>query len=270
MDPIPIDALERDWRCGLTGARLEKRFRAWAECEPALASLAGPAACLRFLRTGTEDERDAVLRALLTRAQEEPLAGQLVAEALLPGLKRLAGKLLIDASEREERWAILLACAWEAIRRYPLKRRPERIAANLLLDTLRAALRELRSQQRSELELPERLLERGHGGAEGEGDVEALLGHAVAAGAISDVEAELILATRVDGRPLRALAGEEGVTYNTIKVRRQRAERRLLLFLGYPPVPRGAQRRRISTAWVFGAASAGDAGRDDLTRTRRR
>ena len=55
---------------------------------------------------------------------------------------------------------------------------------------------------------------------------------AVAAAAISEEEAELILRTRIDGADLRALADEAGLAYNTLVVRRLRAERRLLLFLG--------------------------------------
>lgn len=104
-----------------------------------------------------------------------------------------------------------------------------------------------------------------------EGDIEPLLVEAVAAGAISRDEATLILASRFEGRPLAALAEEEAVAYNSLKLRRQRAERRLLLYLGYPPVPRGRQRRPLSQCSDYRrAAGAGRAGDGNQSTTQRR
>ena len=88
-----------------------------------------------------------------------------------------------------------------------------------------------------------------------DGDVEALLDKAVEAHAITAGEAELILCTRIDGAELAALADAQGVSYNAIRVRRQRAERRLLVFLGFRPVLRGPQTRPSSFARVAGAGS---------------
>ena len=131
----------------------------------------------------------------------------------------------------------MLGHAWQQIRRYPLARRPRRIAANLLLDTRRAALAEFTRERRGRREPPAQQL--APAAAPG-GDVEALLGRAVTAGALSSEEAELILRTRIDGVPLARLATEAGVAYHTLNVRRLRAERRLLLFLGH----RGPSARR--------------------------
>jgi DNA-directed RNA polymerase specialized sigma24 family protein len=87
---------------------------------------------------------------------------------------------------------------------------------------------------------------------EADADVDSLLETAVRAGALSADEAETILASRIDGRDLADLARCAGVSYNAMKVRRQRAERRLLVFLGYRPVPRGRQNRPSSLARVAG------------------
>ena len=78
----------------------------------------------------------------------DPLAARLVLQALLPGLKAVAGRLLFDADERDAVWSALLVHCWERIRRYPLERRPTRIAANTLLDTLQKTTRELKRQSR--------------------------------------------------------------------------------------------------------------------------
>jgi DNA-directed RNA polymerase specialized sigma24 family protein len=254
VDAVPLTRLERDWSRERASAQLATRFGSWKELEPALMPFAGPDALLRFLRRrGVGVDKDAVLLALLRRARHEPLAGRVVLEAILPGLKRIAGRMLIDVREREELWSVLLACAWERIRGYPVERRPRRVAANLLLDCMRGTLAAL-SRARTDRTLTSAELPPDLSAAEPvDGDVDALLARAVRAGAITAPEAELILSTRIDGVPLASVAGSQNIAYNTLKLRRQRAERRLLLYLGHPPVPRGQQNRPSCPARVAGA-----------------
>jgi hypothetical protein len=258
MSPLPIDVLESDWRRELNRPLLRSRFQAWRGAEPALSRFEDAAALLRFLRgPGSPAEKDAVLCALLTRTRSEPLAGRLVLQAMLPGLKKLAGRILIDAREREELWSALLACAWERIRIYPVERRPRKVAANLVLDCLRGTLRSLASAR------PEPAALAATGLEACEGDVDGLLAQATAAGAVSEAEAELILSTRIDRLPLSVLARSQGVRFDTLKHRRNRAERRLLVFLGVRPVPRRDLKRPFSVARVAGRGSSGLAGGDD-------
>jgi DNA-directed RNA polymerase specialized sigma24 family protein len=185
-------------------------------------------------------------------------------EALLPGLKRVAERVIFDARDREELWSLLLACAWEQIRTYPLERRPSRIAANLLLDTRRKTLDEfLRERARTRFRPDDMNAARRAGrGADrhrdvavampsaaassprAQADVDALLRTAVEAGAISSDEAELIARTRIDGVALHELARAANVAYHTLNVRRIRAERRLLLFLGHAGIARSSQAGR--------------------------
>ena len=148
---------------------------------------------------------------------------------------------------------MMFAAVWEEIRGYPLERRPRRVAANLLLDTLHLTLEELgRESAWRAVWLGNLDTDRSAAPEEIEGDVDGLLGDAVRACAISSEEAEVILSSRIDGVPLADLARSAGVSYNTMKLRRQRAERRLLLFLGFRPVPRGQQNRPSSLARVAG------------------
>lgn len=262
MDRLPIDQLERDWQRELRSPALHRRFDAWKHAEVALARFQDPPALLRFLRgPGAGAEKDAVLCALLARARSEPTAGRVVLEAISPGLKKLAGRLLSDAREREELWSAVMACAWERICTYPVERRPRKVAANLLLDTLRGTLAALSAGRRepstqtfpAQLEAP----------AQCESDVDALLARAVVAGAVSRDEAELILLTRIDGASLRVLAADRGVSFDTLKHRRHRAERRLVVFLGARPVPQRGLDRPFSAARVAGVGPSGLAGGDD-------
>lgn len=266
MEIDPVDQLDREWQ-QLCSGRLRLKLRQWAEHEPALAPFVEPATLIRFLRhPGPWAARDALLRALLFRARVEPLAGRVVLEALLPGLKRLAERVILDARDRDELWSLLLAYAWEQIRSYPLERRPSRIAANLLLDTRRKTLDEfLRERARTRFrpddvkaprarrhaahrEFPAALPSTAPSRPQAQGDVDALLRGAVEAGAISSEEAELIARTRIDGAALHDLAATAGVAYHTLNVRRIRAERRLLLFLGHVARTRSAAEGREGEA----------------------
>ena len=255
-----IERLEAEWPV-LAAGPLQQRLRLWSEQEPALAAFATPQQLLRQLRSlrGRPRAEDAILAALVRQAQADPLAARVVLHALLPGLKALAGRLLLEASERDELWSALLAHCWERIRSYPLDRRPTRVAANVLLDTLKRTSREVTGRRRDREQLPDDASRNAE--ARVSADVERLLERAVAAAAISAAEAELILRSRIDGDDLRAIATELGVAYHTLTVRRLRAEKRLLLFLGYGAVTFRGRRRPLSSARAVGAGLTGSAGR---------
>jgi DNA-directed RNA polymerase specialized sigma24 family protein len=256
---MPVNTLASDWNRELGSPVFRARFRAARDAEPALSRFVDAVALVRFMRRPAEPaEKDAVLCSLLAWAKQEPVGGRVVLETIRPGLLNMAGRLLSDTRDAEELWAIICAALWEGIRSYPLHRR-RRVAANLLLDTMHRTLVVLgrESEWRSmwvgfdrKTPAPEVV----------DGDVEALLDGAVRACAISAQEAEVICASRIDGVPVADLARSAGVSYNTMKLRRQRAERRLLMFLGYRPVPRGQQNRPLSLARVTGAGSHGPVG----------
>jgi hypothetical protein len=261
-----IGRLEAEWPALAAGA-VGQRLAIWSEQERVLAGFASPQQLLRHLlgRHSTQPPKDAVLAALVRQARLDPLAARVVLQALLPGLKAIAGRLLLEADERDELWSALLAHCWERIRRYPLERRPARIAANTLLDTLQKTSRELKRQRRTRDQpagdlTPERLA-----GAPVDPDVERLLARAVAAAAISEEEAELIVCTRIDNADLHALAREQGVSYHALNTRRLRAEKRLLLYLGYGAVTFRGPRAPFSSARAVGAGLTGSAGRGAAT-----
>ncbi len=265
-----IERLEAEWPA-LAAGPLLPRLHAWAEHEPVLAGFATPQQLLRQLRglRGHPDAENEILAALLRQAVSDPLAARLVLQALLPGLKALARRILLEASERDEVWSALLAYCWERIRSYPLERRPRRIAANLLLDTLNATTRELKQHRRARDPYAPLVEAEQITAMPVDRDVERLLRQAVAASAISAEEAELILRTRIDRADLHTLAQREGLAYNTLLVRRLRAERRLLLFLGSPVISRGLD-RPLSRARAVGEGLTGSAGRGAATDLNRR
>ena len=250
--------LDRDWRRLVRGV-LPKHLRAWARAEPALAAFPEPSRLIAFLRSDAPAaSKDAVLRPLVRIARDEPLAARVVLEALAPGLTRLAERVIFDERDRDELWALILGHAWGQIRSYPLERRPSKIAANLILETRRAALADFTRDRRPRRELPPRPLGE-RVAAPASVDVDTLLARAVAAGAINADDAELILQTRIDEVPLRKLAAERELAYHTLNVRRLRAEKRLLLFLGYAAVTFPGQKAHWSGARAIGATRTGRA-----------
>jgi hypothetical protein len=261
MDRVPIARLEREWRRSLADSTVADSLRRWQVAEPALRPFSDVAGALRFLRASVAGERqDAVLRALVSCAVDDPAAGRVVLHALLPGLKRLSARLLMDERDQEELWSALLSAAWERIRRYPIDRRPRRIAANVLLDTMHDTVSAHHRRMRDRAELDVSSARLSLPAQETDRDVEALVAGAVRAGAVNAAEAELILRTRIDGESLVSLARTHRTGYDALRLRRRRAERRLLLHLGLTDVRSGAADRLLGRARVAGRGSVGPAG----------
>ncbi|OYO12090.1 hypothetical protein CGZ98_07850 [Enemella evansiae] len=130
-----LDHLAEDWAYLVEHSG--PRVRGWAERHPVLAGCEGPLAVLERIA----EQPDATLAALLAEdAAGCPLAGRVVLQTMLPKLRRMARR---DPSAGIDDY---LAQLWLVIRRYPLDRRPRRIAANLALDTLKAVRAERHQQ----------------------------------------------------------------------------------------------------------------------------
>ena len=214
--------LDREWS-HLAGAGIARELPLWQRREPALACFTAPNALLRFLHSAPAAETDEPLLALLRIARRVRLAGRLLLQVLLPALKTQSERIVSPAWRRDELWELLLFHAWETICCYPLARR-RRVAANLVLQVLHETTREL--QRRFCSHDHEQLLP-GHAvepAANADIERESFVEAAVAMGAISEGDAELVLCTRVDGVHLRLLADMLGVSYGALRKRRQRAE----------------------------------------------
>jgi hypothetical protein len=92
----------------------------------------------------------------------------------------------------------------------------------------------------------------------------------VHAGALSRAEARLVLQTRFYGVPLASLARARGIPYDALRIRRRRAERRLLLYLGHLDVRFGRRAPHFSSARTAGAGLAGSAGGGAVTDPKQR
>jgi DNA-directed RNA polymerase specialized sigma24 family protein len=240
--------LDREWT-HVAGAGIARQLPDWQRREPTLACFAAPNALLQFLHSAPAAETDRPLLALLRIARHDRLAGRLLLQVFLPALKTQSERIVSPAGRRDELWELLLFHAWETICCYPLTRR-RRVAANLVLQVLHETTREL--HQRScphdhEPLLPEHEL--WPAATADVDDRESRVEAAVAIGAISEGDAELVLCTRVDGIRLPLLADMLGVSYGALRKRRQRAEAALRATLaGGRDVPKPAVSDLVSYA----------------------
>lgn len=190
---------------------------------------AGGAATLgqveEYVRAAAPSDADRVLVALVARAiNGQALAARVLLQLLLPGARRLAQRWWA-LGDQDERAAATIAAVYERIRRYPLERRPARVAANVLMDAgldLRRAARTLRSTAELPREHSEPAAE--HPALE----LAELLVDAVADDVITASDAELIAASRIAGVRLADLAGRRRRHLRTLQYQRRRAERALV------------------------------------------
>lgn len=174
--------------------------------------------------------RNAALGELVRRAQEERGAWVIgLAGVLLPGLRRVAGRLARDfPGETADIDAEVLGGFLEALN--GLEPSGEHLASRLLWPAYRHARRlRMVEVEQTLRRIPETAA--AHVPARPWGHPDFVLARAVKAGAITAAEAELIAATRLEGVDLVSFALAEECSIDVIRHRRHRAERRLVKFL---------------------------------------
>ncbi len=87
-----------------------------------------------FLAGRCDDEADRALGAVVRRAATDELAARVVLQRVLPGLVAVARRRGRRAGSSQQAFDEVVASAWIVIRRFPLDRRPRKIAANLVRD----------------------------------------------------------------------------------------------------------------------------------------
>lgn len=236
------------------GAEFRKHFDGTLRSDEAIEPFDTPTALLAFLHGRTKEyaRKDAALCALLRAFQaggpSRAGVGALLLLAMWPGLTAVARSKRRRGRDPEEVWAEVHWAFLETAWRYPLDRRPARVAQNLKFDTLhrlgdaeRGRTREAETAARLVREAerdggkglasasldPALIAEEAEAARKAKAFREVLVracDRAVAEGLISDLDRNLIVATRLYGRDLRTLARDRGLAYEMARKRRQRAE----------------------------------------------
>ena len=163
----PVTALQKQFRGPASRQRFDQAMQAWAAQDPDLGGIGDSEDLLTVLATRDYTRHDAVLFALLGRAatlgRDGVTATEIVVSAMLPAVPGITGRVIrasraavgafgarrgvtgggVSPSEdNADIQASVIGHLWEQVRCYPLRRR-HHVAANLVRETQRAALREL-------------------------------------------------------------------------------------------------------------------------------
>lgn len=262
MDIRVFKGLNAEWALVCAQPGSGEQVRGWLEGAGVLCRGEGPAELEELLGwIGVRDRRlgrehsDRWMRALLAVASgegaEARLAARVVVQAMLDGAVRMTLSLLRPGRDFDEVGQVVVASLYGVVRCYPLHR-ARKVAANLLLETLHRASRELRDDDPAGLEWEPAVAELP--GAENVADVvcrKALTEQAIAGGLahageeLDPAQAELAelllwgmrkgLLTQARARQIagevreesRAAAQEAGVSAVTWRKRRSRSVARL-------------------------------------------
>jgi hypothetical protein len=185
--------------------------------------------------------RDGAMAELVRRAKSSPEWMVGLAGVLLPGLRRIAGRVTRQfPAETADIDAEILASFVEGV--HGLDPRGIRIAARLLAIPWNRA----KVAGRAAVAIAGRKVNANNHAAPPRpwGHPDWVLERAVKAKVISAKDAELIGATRLGETDLHSLAADRGIPYGTLRRRRFRAERRLVRWLANEgfAVPKGSSK----------------------------
>lgn len=228
--PTIFNHLDQEWEHLLTGRRLDRALARWRGVEEPLTEFRRVRELLDLLEDQTADpERQSeVLLAVLRLAPADELAARLVLQRFIPPLKSIAGW---KQPLRQTDWAaMIVSAAHEVIVTYPVDRRPQRVAANIVWDVRKRMYAALTYHRRWMQDL-----------SLGEPDEDALVAPDIAerfeaadllgwAGARCQVPREvarLIVLTRGAGFQIEEIAAHRAVPSARLRQRRWRCEQRM-------------------------------------------
>jgi DNA-binding CsgD family transcriptional regulator len=135
-----LSRLQREWRLITVRPAVLARVARWGLVEPSPRSLdellvatgmGDPAPA----HTERAQRANALLAGLLVTARTDELAARVVLQRILPGLSSVARRHSDGFDSRIAALDELLAAAWTVIRSFPVERRPNHLASNLLRDS---------------------------------------------------------------------------------------------------------------------------------------
>lgn len=154
--------LTREWAALHGQVGTTATVRRWGRTEPVLSPYSRPGDIVDAIDAADHEETDALLLALIRLFHAgQQLAGRIVLQALLPKLVKINQQVTIDTavtdSWNEDRRHTTVAEFWSVLADYPVARRVERVASNLVLNTLHQVTEPLRAKPRVAMTHPDPL-----------------------------------------------------------------------------------------------------------------
>lgn len=213
-------ALDTDWHRFARSDPAREAVKRWRQADPDLADLHTVSDVLALRRS--PQRANAVLRGLVRLAPTDPTAARAVLQALIPGLVRLCDRWRVD--DRDTFSGEVVAIAWDMICTYVDRERSgASVAMSLLFDVRRVVAYDMRplaligpcgdGRPAEEIALESVAFE----------ELRARARDAMA----DNRNLELVIDTRVNGRPIVEVARACGENPHNVLMRRHRAENRL-------------------------------------------
>ncbi len=251
--------LVQDWVWTQSRPSAGASLQRWSRAEPHFEGFSRPADVVDAIDAGNHQRKDALLLALLRLVQAgEPLASQTVLHAMLPGLAGLAARTTpkLPASEPDRAEAarqLVVEEFLESAAVFPVLRRRQRVASNLLLDTVKRVTSHTRQAvprpfnpaalytdavPETDRDVYRAVRAQADGGApshvdgiDPDSDLLTVLTWAVSEGVITTAEAQMLadvyLPSMPDGWGFDHVAEAVGVSRSAVKMRCSRAVARL-------------------------------------------
>lgn len=255
-----LEALRNELSLSLATREAGDEFNKLQACHQELVDFLHFSDVVSFLHDPSEDYdlKDAVLLSMICSYQQGHNSEFLTCSLLLtmwPALMQIISERAKKKFYYEDLFSDVQDAFFQALTKYPVKRRPRKVALNLKMETLRELcghFQELNLQREAENEyqemyqdilvlFSEELLHPPVPARQdmaqfewNESNIETartLLGTLVTKSVITSDESELIFNTRVLRRPLSKYASGIGADYEALKKRRQRAENCAVSFL---------------------------------------
>lgn len=226
MATSPFDQLDNEWRRARHDEAARTAYASLRDRIPSLANISDADTLIRLARRGHGVERiDRILAELTQAAAHDQQAARITLQVLIPGLKLVAVRLSW-AADPDTVESTVITTAWDRICHYPIRRRPRRVAANIIRDT--------QSRVRRELQHPREVATDADELNRATSDIDYLaieaadhIRRSVRRGRITPRAAQIIVSTRIHHQTFEDLVDATGDTEEVLRRHRERAEARL-------------------------------------------
>ncbi len=216
-----FQGLAREWRDVVESPAARRAVAAWRD-DPVLREIQTLDEVLELTAEGLPPgAANVVLLALVRRAGHDVVAARSVLQALVPGLRGVVFRM--GGASDGEVAAEVVAAAWARIRAYPVGRRSERVAANVVLDALHVVWMQRLVSQRELPADPERFWSLSQPEATGASRPDAREVLETVAGHVPSAQLCLVADAVLDGRSASEAARDAGITVKAMERRRDRA-----------------------------------------------
>ena len=191
---------------------------------------------ISFMNDSTDhnyDLKDKSMSVIIKKIQasKNKTAGfNLLTYLLAPGLQQILSQVAFDTDELMEDWLSLWAEFSNSLLEYPIELRPQKVAANLLHDT-RHRILVLKKQEMARVAQTESIENFDHAIPSDTTSpylkLAASLIEGIDSASLSDLDLDLVTASRVYGESMKDLANRLGLEYWAAFKRRERAEKHI-------------------------------------------